>query len=760
MSRYTRCAAGFFIVFSAIATAAMSAFAGADTSSAQSAATADATFTADFENPARTACVHHEIDVDLDPQTAVLKGSDRFILIHPAGVPGDLPAPFLLNRNLAIETMTAEPSGDLSWIERERWEPRDFWERPEYPDLDGLDHARQVDLYWSAPGGKKHARASWPETLAVSVRYEGVVYDSLRSGAAYQRGFETTTGLIDPRGAFMSGTTLWHPYRPGERFTFAVRARVPEGWETVSQGARMDPLMEAGTRLTGWRCVQPMEEIYLIAGPYVLREDDHDGIRVQAFTYGKDDDSLATAYIDATGDYLDLYGNLIGRYPFEKFALVENFWQTGYGMPSFTLLGDRVIRLPFIIHTSYGHEILHNWWGNGVFVDPTHGNWCEGLTAYGADYLYKERESADAARDYRRTVLQDYRDYVRTGRDFALTEFRSRDDASSQSIGYGKSMMLFHMLRSRLGDQSFWNALGSFYAGYLFQSASWQDLLTAFGAQPGGDSLDVKRFHDEWIARPGAPMLKLVSADLQPAETRGVDLRIRLSQEPPVYTLDVPVRATLADGRAISFKVPMNAAETEARLRLPEAPRSLAVDPDFDLFRRLHPQEIPVALSGVMGADSLIAVLPGNADAASRKAYEELMREWRPDSSYTVIEEAGSSPQRMAGKGAWLFAEPVWWPSMAASLPPELKIDADSFTLSGTKYDRRKYTLAAALPNPAGDEESMAILIAPSPEAASAAGRKLTHYGKYGYLVFEGANNIAKGSWTPGRSPLTVTWSD
>ena len=70
---------------------------------------------------------------------------------------------------------------------------------------------------------------------------------------------------------------------------------------------------------------------------------------------------------------------------------MENFWETGYGMPSFTLLGPQVIRFPFILTSSYPHEILHNWWGNSVFVDYPTGNWCEGLTAYMADHLMKEQ---------------------------------------------------------------------------------------------------------------------------------------------------------------------------------------------------------------------------------------------------------------------------------------------------------------------------------------------------------------------------------
>ena len=65
-------------------------------------------------------------------------------------------------------------------------------------------------------------------------------------------------------------------------------------------------------------------------------------------------------------------------------------------MPSFTLLGPQIIRFPFILTSSYPHEILHNWWGNSVFVDETRGNWCEGLTAYIADHLMQEQRGEDA----------------------------------------------------------------------------------------------------------------------------------------------------------------------------------------------------------------------------------------------------------------------------------------------------------------------------------------------------------------------------
>ena len=106
-----------------------------------------------------------------------------------------------------------------------------------------------------------------------------------------------------------------------------------------------------------------------------------------------------------------MYRGLIGPYPYGKFALVENFWETGYGMPSLhAARARRSSASRSSSRSSYPHEILHNWWGNSVFVDYESGNWCEGLTAYLADHLIQEQRGQGD--EYRRDTLQKYRDYV------------------------------------------------------------------------------------------------------------------------------------------------------------------------------------------------------------------------------------------------------------------------------------------------------------------------------------------------------------
>ena len=209
-------------------------------------------------------------------------------------------------------------------------------------------------------------------------------------------------------------------------------------------------------------------------------------------------------YLESTARNLEMYRGLIGPYPYTKFSLVENFWETGYGMPSFTLLGPQIIRFPFILTSSYPHEILHNWWGNSVYVDYLTGNWCEGLTAYLADHLYKEQQGQGA--EYRRDTLKKYRDFVGEAHDFPLSEFRSRHSPATEAVGYGKALMLFHMVRRQIGDDAFRAGLQRFYRENRGKRASFTDFRKSMeAASKAGSRTAVHRFRRAYRRAGPAP---------------------------------------------------------------------------------------------------------------------------------------------------------------------------------------------------------------------------------------------------------------
>ena len=178
----------------------------------------------------------------------------------------------------------------------------------------------------------------------------------------YSKGFRATHGILGPEGIFLSGTTAWIPRFANEMVRFSLEVESPSNWHVISQGTgASDADTKDGRRIARWSAESDLEQIYLVGGPLTVQRDTAGSVESLVYLHERDE-PLARKYLDATARYIEMYRKLIGPYPYDKFALVENFWETGYGMPSFTLLGEQVIRLPFILHSSYPHEILHNWW--------------------------------------------------------------------------------------------------------------------------------------------------------------------------------------------------------------------------------------------------------------------------------------------------------------------------------------------------------------------------------------------------------------
>jgi aminopeptidase N len=588
--------------------------------------------------------------------------------------------------------------------------------------------------------------------------YGGVIDHPLEPvGKEQARGFSDTPGTISDKGVFLSGSSFWYPALDGGFITFTVKVELPSGWDAVSQGGRtLHEKEETGTEVI-WESPEPQEGIYLVAARFTEYTRPAGKILAMVFLRTPDP-GLAEKYLDATARYIDMYDGLIGPYPYGKFALVENFWETGFGMPSFTLLGPTVIRLPFIINSSYPHEILHNWWGNSVYPDYTSGNWSEGLTAYLSDHLIKEQQGNGA--EYRLSVLQKYADYVLSGRDFPLTGFRSRHSSPSEAIGYGKSLMFFHMLRRELGDEIFKEGLRDFYRSNRFRVAGFDDLEKSFEKVSGKD---LGAEFDQWIKREGAPKLKISEAKVV-KDKEGFILRVVLDQvqRGDVYQLRVPFAVTLEglDGAYQSVAV-MKEKRSEFSLELPERPLRLDVDPEYDVFRRLDREEIPPGVSQALGAKKMLVVLPSAAGEAMLRGYRDLavsLGNSGPD-EVEIKSDKDISKLPTDRAVAILGWKNGFLKEVADSLSGnDVSIGEENVRVANTVYPRSDHSFVLAARNPAVPDNAIIFIASSRTEALPGLGRKLPHYHKYSYLVFQGnaPENVAKGRWLVVDSPMTV----
>lgn len=558
-------------------------------------------------------------------------------------------------------------------------------------------------------------------------------------------------GHLSESGIFLSASTLWYPFISDHMLNFTLRVALPEGWRAVSQGT---PL--SGD--TGWQENTPQDEIYLIAGRYTLYKDTNATIEAQVYLRTPDPE-LAQKYLQTTSHYIELYQKLIGPYPYQKFAMVENFWESGYGMPSFTLLGSRVLRFPFILHSSYPHEILHNWWGNGVYVDYQNGNWSEGLTSYLADHLIKERQGEGA--NYRRDTLQKYADFVHDGDDFPLTAFRGRHGDVSQAVGYGKTLMFFHMLRLKLGERAFIDGLRMFYRDNLHRVAGFADLRAAFEVSSQQELGD---FFAQWINSTGAPDLQISEVELQRVDQNyrlGFVLQQRQSEQ--LFEIEVPVAIQTQAGQMSIFNLPLKERTKRFELSLKQAPLKLFVDPDFDLFRRLASGETPSALSQLFGAEEITLILPSAATSQMKQAMWEVVASWKGywEKAKIVWDDKLLAPP---DQGAVLLLGTMnrFAPAFLQNLDEQMvNLKEQQLIIGSETISTENLSFALTTPRPTDSDNAIGLLSLGSVAAAGGLARKLPHYGKYSYAVFRGdePNNIGKGQWQPSGSALSFEFT-
>jgi len=539
--------------------------------------------------------------------------------------------------------------------------------------------------------------------------------------------------MASAEGSFLPAGGAWYP-APTALFSYRLDVTVPAGQRAVAPGTLTAESADAGGYRARFEFDQPADGIDLMAGPWVVREKmvpraSGEALRLRTYFTRELDavPGLADGYLDDTQRYLERYAGQIGAYPFAGFSVVASPLPTGFGMPTLTYLGADVIRLPFIRATSLGHEVLHNWWGNGVYVDYAKGNWSEGLTTFMADYAYKEQASAEAAREMRLGWLRDFA-AVSAGDHTPLAGFRSRTHGAAAAVGYGKSAMLFVMLRDMIGDEAFGKGIRSFWEKHRFTRAGWSELRAAF-EEASGKRLG--EFFDQWLNRAGGPSLAIAGARMGASGKR---LQLTIEQSAPAYAMRVPVEIVYQDGSETRW-IDVTRAREQVDVDLPATPAGVRLDPELRVWRMLDRDQLPPILRQWTIARSPRLAIAGDAQDVHEAAGALAQRLFEtPPRTVPLDAVSGGTPLMLIG----LHAD-VDTALARNGLPPRPP------SLSG-KGTAQVWTV------PRNEGAPLAVVSAEHAGALRALLRPLPHYGAQSWIIFDGSRAIERGVWpAPGK---------
>ena len=592
--------------------------------------------------------------------------------------------------------------------------------------------------------------------VRIQFSYHGVIDDPPRDPRHLR--FVTpseTSGHIGPEGVYLSSESQWYPDVDDSLATYDLTIKVPEGWAAVTQGL-------AQSDHARWLVSSKSEALTVVANRFVVKTRDwkaQSGQAIQLATYlFPEEAALADEYLDASARYLDAYIPLLGPYPFSQFAVVENFFSSGLGMPGFTLLGSGVIKRHYTQPYALGHEIVHSWIGNGVFNRVSDGNWVEGLTTYLSNYYYHELTGDEAqAREQRRLMLMGYSVYVRPGEEYPVRKFAQKHDEKDNAIGYQQAAMIFHALRQEVGEAVFWRALKQIPARYLGAVADWRDLERTFQEAAGRD---LRWFFAQWVERAGVPKLELSGFDVRPAhgtsgQVRALDAVVHITQEGAPYRIPVELEFVLSEGRTYPVRIQLSDAQQDVIVPLAERPLAVRLDPGLHLIRRVARNELAPMLNLYVTDAQRTVVVPRTSPQQPGPLAEIVQRitaqeEAKSVAARTTVREASESAGPLPSGSLLVLGGPGENPAATDVLRncgDHVHVTDKGFTVEGQSYEGATMALLVSCRRQDHPGSVVTLLYGVTPQALGRVARLLFFYGWQSYVVFHDGAVVARGDW-------------
>jgi hypothetical protein len=427
-------------------------------------------------------------------------------------------------------------------------------------------------------------------------------------------------------------------------------------------------------------------------------------------------------------------------------------------MPSFTLLGQGIVRRGYTQPYSLGHEIVHSWFGNSVFNDFAKGNWVEGLTTYLANYYYDEATgNHEAAVKTRRRMMDEYNLYATTEKDYPVNQFHHKETRIDNAVGYQKTALVFHMLRQELGDTAFFKGVRRIVQEGTGRYVEWADLKRMFSEVA---KRDLTEFFTQWVEQPGAPSITLHDLSVRPDPLRSDQSIVSgiISQRGSIYNVSLPIKVTRQDESTFSATLTSDQDKQPFSLNVPGIPTSVTLDPEHHWLLRLQREQLPPMLNGWDTDARRILVHAKTVSKEEEVSLQTLMQRIQGQSDIEIHQ--ADSPAITEAASYLIIGTPARQLLESKTLKTcheHVRIESGRMTIVDQAFEGPEMAFLITCSHPDFSNHTVSLFFGLSPEAVTPVARLLFFYGWDSYLVFQQGKVVARGMFQPVHSARKFT---
>lgn len=400
---------------------------------------------------------------------------------------------------------------------------------------------------------------------------------------------DTRLAYIGPEGSYLFYASRWFPFHgyAADRATSDISLTVPGNWTVAGHSANpVTPVANKdGRKSFSFVETQPVLPGSFAAGQFITKTINSSGMQLDISVlpgsearlqeFGQEIAQIVQFYNSRFGPFLLGSRFVIAEIDDET---LEYYSGAGIGfIPHRTLISDKPLPVDDL-----AREIAYQWWGQAVGLKSFDDAWLsQGLAEYSAVLYHESRQSPAEFHETLSAIIELALAFEQDASISRAPAQLNDQSPAYRSVVIYKGAYVYHMLRTTIGDDKFFNLLKTYYSTYKGQNSGIEDFET-LADKVSGQKL--RGFFGMWIDSTGVPEFKVEYSIIRTKEGK-FKVRGTLRQNMDSFRGPVGVALEAEGGRETKATLDMRGTSVDFDLTSDGKPLDVVVDPENRYLR-------------------------------------------------------------------------------------------------------------------------------------------------------------------------------
>ena len=278
---------------------------------------------------------------------------------------------------------------------------------------------------------------------------------------------------------------------------------------------------------------------------------------------------------------LNLFSNLFELYPFhtEKYGHAQFGWGGGMEHTTVSFMNNFSRQL-------IAHEMGHQWFGDKITCGSWRDIWLnEGFATYLATLVIENFDGNTAFTAEKQAMINNITSQVGGAVYLTEAEATNVDRIFSGRLSYDKGGMVVNMLRWKLGDTAFFQAMKNYLAdtNLAYKYAVTSDLKSHMEAVYGSS---LTEFFNDWIYNQGYPTYTITAQNWGAGQAKIKVNQTQSHASVSFFEMPLPIRLISASGQTFDVVVNNTTNAQEFIVSVPFVVASVEFDPNRNIISK------------------------------------------------------------------------------------------------------------------------------------------------------------------------------